>query len=167
MSSWPSTPPWATYTPRSAVTRGEIPTCLPQTSRSSPTACPSSPAPTTSSGSSTRGGGGCLGYCDFEAQDWESDANGDLDAWNDAARVYRLRIGCGYYSGYFVEVERDEDEADDLRESGATECGRPFEEYERAHLAHFLRAFAGAHGMQEYRVTARFSNGETFYEEVK
>lgn len=104
--------------------------------------------------------GDCLGYCDFEVQDWESDANGDLDAWNDAARVYRLRIGCGYYSGYFVEV-------DDLRESGATECGRPFEEYERARLAHFLRAFAGAHGMQEYRVTARFSNGETFYEEVK
>lgn len=83
------------------------------------------------------------------------------------ARVYRLRIGYGYYSGYFVEVERDEDEADDLRESGATECGRPFEEYERGHLANFLRAFAGAHGMQEYRVTARFSNGETIYQEVK
>lgn len=112
-------------------------------------------------------GGGCLGYCDFEAQEWESDANGALDAWNDAARVYRLRIGYGYYSGYFVEVERDEDEADDLRESGATECGRPFEEYERGHLANFLRAFAGAHGMREYRVAARFSNGETIYQEVK
>lgn len=112
-------------------------------------------------------GGDCLGYCDFEAQEWESDANRALDAWNDAAHIYRLRIGYGYYSGYFVKVERDEDEADDLRESGATECGRPFEEYERGHLAHFLRAFAGAHGMREYRVVARFSNGETIYQEVK
>ena len=84
---------------------------------------------------------------------------------------YSIEVRAGYYAGYQLYVHGVEDEGDYIEslmydaglseedavkvlEDGADECRKQ------------LKYVAGSFGFDCYRVSARFSNGETWYEKV-
>lgn len=119
----------------------------------------------------------------MEADEFYSGLKEHLDDVNDGLTFFKITVRGGYYCGaqFYIELTEDADNA------GFTEDGAEYVdnesawdyigkcrsaairayEAERRKLLKLMRKTADAWGFEQYAVSARFSNGETWYTKVE
>lgn len=113
-------------------------------------------------------------YCDEIAADEEwAEITGLMDELNRDLLFHKVEMRSGYYSGvqFYVEVEHDLGEDKDYTNDDCHyyfDCCRSvaYRKYaaEVRKIVRKLTEFAERYGFQEYVCTARFSNGEAWFE---
>lgn len=115
----------------------------------------------------------------WEAQDFYNDVEERLADVNKGLRFFQIEVKSGYYCGaqFYITMTRDADDAG-FTENGAeyadntstrdfldmclSEAKRKCEAEARK-VCRLMKKIGAEYGFEEYIVTARFSNGETWY----
>ena len=112
------------------------------------------------------------GFDQFRYEIWEDCASELIEAINNGAVFHRARLEPGYYCG--VQIVVDEFEPVEDLDNGETQClfGMCRSETVRKYRSEIRRinkrldANAPKYGFAKYGVSARFSNGETWYHQL-
>lgn len=119
----------------------------------------------------------------MEADEFYSGLKEHLDDVNDGLTFFRITVRYGYYCGaqFYIEMTEDADNAG-FTENGAefadnestrdyldmclSQAKRKYEAEQRK-VCKLMKKIGEAWGFEQYAVSARFSNGETWYTKVE